>query len=134
MKIGLISDIHSNFEALSAVISRLESMNVDKVICLGDIVGYGANPAECVKLVRENCDVVLAGNHDFAVAGSQTVSWFNKDALDSVNWTKSIIDDDTSHYLSSLPLTYVEEDVVYVHGTPHKPEKWSSSFSINYKI
>ncbi|MCH8928030.1 MAG: metallophosphoesterase family protein [Candidatus Marinimicrobia bacterium] len=125
MRIGLISDIHSNLEALSAVLSRLESMSVDRVICLGDIVGYGANPVECINMVREKCDVVLAGNHDFAVAGTQSVSWFNQDALDSVIWTKNIIDDDMSHYLSSLPLTHVEKDVVYVHGTPHKPEKWS---------
>ena len=125
MKIGLISDIHSNLEALSAVISRLEKMNVDRVICLGDIVGYGANPVECIKLVREKCDVVLAGNHDFAVAGNLSISWFNQDALDSVIWTKKNIDDNMSNYLSSLPLTYVKEDVVYVHATPHKPEKWS---------
>jgi len=65
LRIGLISDIHSNLEALSAVLSRLDNMSVDKVICLGDIVGYGANPVECIKLVKENCDVVLAGNHDF---------------------------------------------------------------------
>jgi len=125
LKIGLISDIHSNLEALSAVISRLEKMNVDRVICLGDIVGYGANPVECIKLVREKCDVVLAGNHDFAVAGDLSISWFNQDALDSVIWTKKNIDDNMSNYLSSLPLTYVKEDVVYVHATPHKPEKWS---------
>jgi len=125
LKIGLISDIHSNLEALSAVISRLEKMNVDRVICLGDIVGYGANPVECIKLVREKCDVVLAGNHDFAVAGDLSISWFNQDALDSVIWTKKSIDDNMSNYLSSLPLTYVKEDVVYVHATPHKPEKWS---------
>jgi len=130
LRIGLISDIHSNLEALTAVLLRLESISVDRIICLGDIVGYGANPAECIELVKEKCDVVLAGNHDFAVAGIQSVSWFNQDAMEALNWTINILNDDMSHYLSSLPLTHVEEDVVYVHGSPHKPEKWSYIVSL----
>ena len=125
MKSGIISDVHSNLEALTAVLSRLDESGIDRIVCLGDIVGYGADPVECLELIAEKCEIVLAGNHDYAVGGKHSVSGFSPDAAEAVTWTQDAISGSWEVYLSSLPLIYEEEGIVYVHASPHKPEQWS---------
>ncbi|WP_372368032.1 metallophosphoesterase [Candidatus Uabimicrobium sp. HlEnr_7] len=76
MRYGLLGDIHSNLEALEAVIDFLENQNIDKYLCVGDIVNFGANPKECVKLIRELSSIVVAGNHDYAVVGKLQMAYW----------------------------------------------------------
>ncbi|MCR4317888.1 MAG: metallophosphatase family protein [Planctomycetes bacterium] len=123
MKYGVIGDIHSNLEALTVVLDVLRREGCDKILCVGDIVGYGANPKECLDLIREVCHDVVAGNHDYAVCGKMSDNYFNAYARDAVIWTREQLDEDSIDYLASLPLTLqVDENVTIVHGALTYPD------------
>ncbi len=123
MRLGVISDIHSNLEALQEVLDNIG--NVDAMICPGDIVGYGPNPSECCDIIRAlDCKTVL-GNHDAAVSDRMELAWFNPHAGRAVLWTRDIIDDDSINYLKSLPLIYSSDDFVMVHGSLKDPEEFA---------
>lgn len=119
MLYGIISDIHSNLEALDVVLSKL--YRVDKLICLGDIVGYGPNPNECVKKIRELKIPTVAGNHDKAVTGGIDFSWFNQNAKDAVNWTQREITEENLEYLKSIPEVLAVNGFEIVHGSLRDP-------------
>lgn len=124
MKIAVISDIHSNFEALNTVISHLKQTGVDKIVCLGDVVGYGPRPNECVELVRQNCQTCLMGNHDHAVLGLTDTYHFNQYARDAVLWTQRTMTTNNKAYLENNPFSHHENEILYVHSTPVHPEEW----------
>ena len=124
MKIALISDIHSNLEALESVLREIEKQKPDKIVCLGDVVGYGANPNECCELVRRYCDICLLGNHDAAVCGKTDTSYFVEHARISAEWTKRELSDENIEWLSSLPYTWSFENLLFSHSAPHSPEEW----------
>ncbi|TKJ41524.1 metallophosphoesterase [candidate division LCP-89 bacterium B3_LCP] len=122
MKLALISDIHSNLEALTAALEAVERFKPDELICLGDIVGYGADPGECIELVRNHTSRVIMGNHDAAVANLlQPENNFNDYALTAIHWTRSVLSDDHRDYLKTLPLEILFDDLHLVHGTPGNP-------------
>ncbi len=121
-KIAIIADIHSNLEALEAVLRRIETEKPDKIICLGDIVGYGANPNECCDLVRKYCDVVLLGNHDASVVDSNLSEYFVEHAREAIEWTRKVLHPHHKAWLSSLPLTYELRPFYFSHGAPYSPE------------
>lgn len=123
-KIALISDIHANLEALESVLKEIEKYKPDKIICLGDIVGYGANPRECVELVRKNCDVVLLGNHDEAVFSPEITDAFVEHARYSAEWTRAQLTEQDIEWLKTLPYTYQEGDYFFCHGAPYSPEDY----------
>ena len=125
MKTAVISDVHSNIEALSAVFSELEQTGIERVICLGDIVGYGADPDDCLHLIKDKCEVVIRGNHDSAVSGSDEYSSFNPEAEEAIYWTRNRISEEWKSYLETLPMIFEENGIIYVHASPHKPERWS---------
>ena len=120
MRILVLSDIHSNLTALEAV---LESAGAyDAVWCLGDIVGYGPDPNECIALVRGlNNLVCLRGNHDAATIGNVDQHTFNQDASLAISWTKRILGADGKEFLLSLPEKKIIGEVTLVHGSPHNP-------------
>ncbi|MHC4598946.1 MAG: metallophosphoesterase family protein [Planctomycetota bacterium] len=123
MKYGIFGDIHGNFEALEAVVEQLKSHGVEKFICVGDIVGYGANPVECVNLVRELCSVVVAGNHDFATIEKLNIDFFNSYAREAVVWTRKQISQEHTDYLAGLNLVEkIEDEMTVVHGSLNFPE------------
>lgn len=127
-KIALISDIHSNIEALTAVMDDIEARGCEKIYCLGDIVGYGPNPVECIDIIRQKCQVVLQGNHDEAVV---IVAYaFNRIAKQAVDWTREVLKPNETdsfirirrwNFLKKLPQTYEEEGMLLVHGSPRNP-------------
>ena len=119
MKYGIISDIHSNLEALNIVLSNLK--DIDKLICLGDIVGYGPNPNECVEVIKNLSIPTVAGNHDKAVIGELSIEWFNRDAADAVRWTQIEISGKNLEYLKSLPIHLDFENFEIVHGSLREP-------------
>jgi diadenosine tetraphosphatase ApaH/serine/threonine PP2A family protein phosphatase len=124
MKIAFISDIHSNLEAFQAVIASLARYDVAKVMFLGDIVGYGANPNECIDLLRGIADCNIAGNHDSAAVDKTDISNFNPYAQEAVLWTKEVLTRQNALFLSSLPLTDALNDFMVVHSSPLHPELW----------
>jgi len=121
MRYLVISDIHSNLEALEAVLEDA-SGQYDEIWCLGDLVGYGPNPNECVDKVRELPLACVAGNHDWAALGKLSLDDFNPDAQEASRWTQENLNGITRAYLESLPETLVIEDkITLVHGSPRHP-------------
>jgi len=130
MRIGIISDIHSNLEALTAVLAVLEQRKPDRVMCLGDVVGYGASVNECCSLVRKTAEVTLLGNHDAAVAGRMDYSFYYDAARHALDWTASRIDPDHLEWLRSLPYGHRIEHVGFTHGNPVDPEAYAYVFAL----
>lgn len=122
MRIAILGDVHANLDALNAVIDATRKANVDEYYCVGDLVGYGAQPSECIKAIRDlNCATV-AGNHDHAAIGRTAIEFFNPDAKLAVEWTRSRLSDEDRKYLESLPLVIEREEFTIVHATRHTPE------------
>jgi len=130
LKYAIISDIHGNLAALEASLSFIDKEKCDHIICLGDIVGYGPYPNECIKLIRQSADVVLAGNHDHAAVDLLTTSYFNKYAKLAAQWTKNVITADNWRYIAGLPYEKVIHDSMYVHASPRNPEEWDYVLSV----
>jgi predicted phosphodiesterase len=124
MKIAILSDIHSNLEALETAFEYIDKEDISKVYCLGDIVGYGPNPNECIEIIRERCDVVLMGNHDYAALGLANIEYFNDYAKASVFWTISSLEQDNLDYLHDLPFSYKGDNFLLVHASPSTPPHW----------
>jgi len=128
--IAIVSDIHSNLEGLQAVLKDLEKYPVEKILCLGDIVGYGPNPRECIDIAI-NFDFSILGNHDEAALFVQESAFFNEKARKAVEWTREQLDDPIENeknqerwnYLGELPRTYNVNGALLVHGSPRKPVK-----------
>lgn len=128
MRYGVFSDVHSNQEALEAVLAALQAERVDRLLCGGDLVGYAAAPERCVVLVREACDVVVAGNHDWAAVGKFPMTWFHQEAQAALAWTSAQLSSATQHYLAGLPLVWHDDQVTLAHGTLHEPEAFHYLF------
>lgn len=125
MRQALISDIHSNLEALTAVLSDIDRQRIDRIVCLGDIVGYGPNPCECLDLVIARSQLTILGNHDQAALFDP--EGFNPVALKAIYWTRDALDRAPGRasvvnrrwdYLSELPKSKTEGNILYVHGSP----------------
>jgi len=129
MSIVILSDIHSNLESFQAVLKDCSRERVDQLLCVGDIVGYAADPDRCIEMLRGITSHVVAGNHDWAVAGLADISYFNPEARAAVEWTAGIIAADHSAYLKGLPLTLCLPGMLLVHATPYQPEAWDYIFS-----
>jgi len=130
MKYAIISDIHSNFEALTACFEVIDQEKVDAVACLGDIIGYGASPNECVEMVRDRAQFVVVGNHDCAVVGQTDTEYFNHDARSAVFWTRQELSPENQDYLKALPDTLEIGRSLLVHASPSNPREWRYIFYI----
>jgi len=124
MRYGILSDIHGNLEALQAVVDRCKKEGVEGFLCLGDIVGYGANPRECLDMIRQLKAVSVAGNHDWAVSGRLDPVYFNWTAKAAVVWTKKQISSDDIAFLKSLEPVFKNGEVILTHGTLNEPERF----------
>jgi diadenosine tetraphosphatase ApaH/serine/threonine PP2A family protein phosphatase len=117
----VISDVHANQPALEAVLAAAEEAAVEEIWCLGDVVGYGAQPDGCTSLVRERCDVCLAGNHDLAVIGALDVSSFSESAAAAVGWTRGHIEQQSLDYLRGLEPAGSRQQIGLFHASPRDP-------------
>jgi hypothetical protein len=113
MRYAILSDIHGNLEAAQAVLKDIEKRSVDKVVCLGDIVGYYPDPNKCVDLIRKSADYCVAGNHDYAAIGRIDTRTFTYYAYAAMEWTKENISKQSREYLESLPLTIELDDMFF---------------------
>ncbi|NSW51814.1 MAG: metallophosphoesterase family protein [Anaerolineae bacterium] len=122
MRILVLSDIHGNHIALKAVLKAAADEGYDTIYCLGDLVGYGPNPDECVSTIRElgNLSCVM-GNHDAAVSGYISIESFNQDAQDSVHWVVDHLSPENLLYLNHLPDLLVKDGCTVTHGSPRNP-------------
>jgi diadenosine tetraphosphatase ApaH/serine/threonine PP2A family protein phosphatase len=130
MRIAILSDIHSNLAALEAVIRKMDDLGISTAWCLGDIVGYGPFPNECLEIVRTRCSLVVTGNHDSGVVGVTPVDDFNEFGLRAIYWTRGALTAEHLEYLRGLPLSETHESCTLVHASPFEPSKWHYLHSI----
>lgn len=121
MRYGILSDIHGNLEALKAVLDQCRKQNVQGYLCLGDIVGYGANPRECLNLIRDIKAVTIAGNHDWATSGRLDARYFMDDGKAAILWTRNHITFEDIQWLNDLELVYKGKEFLIVHGSLQDP-------------
>jgi predicted phosphodiesterase len=121
MRVAVVSDIHGNFTALEAVLADVDGDGVDELWCLGDVVGYGAQPNECCATVAQRAAVCLAGNHDLAVRGTIDLAEFSGDAGVAASWTSEVLDAESRTFLNGLAPSGERERVGLFHGSPRDP-------------
>src|SRR3712207_428900 len=121
MRIAIASDIHGNRHAFEAVIAAAEADGADELLCLGDLVGYGADPDACVALADAHCTVCLAGNHDLAVIGVLSLEEFSRGAALAAQWTRDVIEPATRDFLLSLAPQGSADGVGLFHASPRDP-------------
>ena len=124
MKYAVISDTHANLEALTVCLRKIDEIKPDRIICLGDLIDYCAQPNECTELIKNNCDVVILGNHDEAQFRYSLAGGFSKNAFISSLHTRDIIKNEYIEYFLSLPYTHSENNLLFVHASPYKPEMY----------
>jgi len=122
MRYAIIADVHANLTAFAAVLKDIEQRGgMDEIWCLGDTVGYGPDPHECIALLRQQRHVCVAGNHDWGAIGKVNIADFNPDAAAACQWTTQQLSPEDIRYLENLPLTLERDDFTLVHGSPREP-------------
>ncbi len=124
MRYGIFGDIHSNLEAFEVVLRELNRQKVTQLICVGDIVGYGAEPNRCVEKIRSMSIPTVAGNHDWTSVGKSDINYFNSNAREAVLWTGRTLKSENKRYLDKLPLVIEKNDFQLVHGSLKEPADW----------
>ena len=128
MKFAILSDIHSNLEAFQVVLEHVKQQKCTHYVCLGDVVGYGPNPRECLKITRElDCPIVM-GNHDEYCATDLDLTGFNPMAADAIRWTRGQLTEEEKTWLRDLKYVRTVESFTIVHATLDLPEKWAYVF------
>jgi predicted phosphodiesterase len=120
MRVAVLSDLHANLAALDAVLEHVGD-RADAVWCLGDVVGYGARPNECVQVVRDRCQLVIAGNHDLAACARIDPQLFAADAGRAIRWTREVLTADAEAWLATLAPNRIEGRIGIYHGSPRDP-------------
>lgn len=122
MRYALLADIHANLAAFSAVLDDIRQRGgVEEFWCLGDVVGYGPDPSQCIELLRQHKHICVAGNHDLAAIGKLDIAKFNPDAAVACRWTAQQLTAADIEYLGSLPSVIEKGDFTLVHGSPREP-------------
>jgi diadenosine tetraphosphatase ApaH/serine/threonine PP2A family protein phosphatase len=121
MRIALLSDVHGNLPAFEAVLEDVDSEGAEEIWCLGDLVGYGAQPDGCVQMARERCNLSLAGNHDLVVTGEIPIADFSASAAAAARWTQETIGEETMAFLKRLVPADPEREPALYHGSPRDP-------------
>jgi predicted phosphodiesterase len=130
MKIAIISDIHSNMEALEAVDDVMSDLGVEQIYFAGDVVGYGPDPALCADWVQGRADLSVMGNHDSAALGLMDTESFNPNAKKAITWNAEQLGQQARDFLTSLPMTMERDGITVVHANPREPEGWNYIFSL----
>ena len=124
MRIAIFGDIHANLEALETVLKDAEEHGCEKYVCLGDVVGYNANPVECLERVREMDCPVVKGNHDEDAGGDHSLEQMNPTAAEALDWTRNQLSDDQRAWLRKLRMVRQVESFTIVHSTLDQPQSW----------
>ena len=124
MRYAVISDIHSNLEALNAILSKISELNADDILCLGDVVGYGANPNECIDIVRRTGIRCIMGNHDSRASGLEEPDNFTPLAKEAALWTRDQLTGDNKRFLRELPRELTIEGFIIFHGSIRDTDRY----------
>ena len=129
MRYAILSDLHANLEATEAVMADAQANDCTHFVCLGDVVGYNANPHECVEIVQRMECPVVKGNHDEQAALKESSRGFNALAEAAINWTRDHLTEEDKAWLRALPLTESVRDFSIVHATLDSPDQWGYVFN-----
>lgn len=130
MRWAILSDVHGNLQALEAVVAHLKTMqDLDGIVFLGDVLGYGADPNDSLELLREICALWVAGNHEHGVLGRTDIGTFNEEARAAILWCRDHLIPAHRAFLDRLPLMLDVEEFLCVHATPHHPGEWLYLFT-----
>ena len=126
MRYAVLSDVHSNLEALSVVLTDIEQKKIGDIVFLGDAVGYGPSPNECIDLLAKRCKICIAGNHDWGVLKRTDITCFNEYASDTIEWTRGVLTIKNNNRLKAFPVQKEDrnEDILFVHSSPKEPGEW----------
>src|SRR5207302_5591392 len=124
MKYAIIADIHANLEALNTVLADIKNQNCTHIACLGDVVGYNANPKECLDIVRAMNVPVVKGNHDEYCSSDEPLDGFNPAAAEAVNWTRRQLAGEDRQWLRELKYVRMVTSFTIVHATLDGPQRW----------
>jgi predicted phosphodiesterase len=125
MNIIIISDIHGNLEALNKTLEYIDKLEGSKrIVCLGDIVGYGPNPVECLEIIQSLTDKICLGNHDYAISNTDLDYQMNRQALEAIRWTKTVLSKKSKNVIKGFQVQIEEDNVLYVHASPDNPMAW----------
>lgn len=132
MAYAVISDVHSNLHALEAVLKDIGDRRIDEIYFVGDAVGYGPQPNLCIDLLKKDCGILIAGNHDWAVLEYISTEFFNVHAADAVTYNREVMTDEHMRDLEGFNLLKSSEkrNALFVHATPRDPENWDYLFSV----
>jgi predicted phosphodiesterase len=128
MKYAIIADIHGNLEAFQVVLEDIRAQNTDHIVCLGDVVGYNANPKECLQIVRELNIPCVKGNHDEYCSTESALDGFNPHAAQAVHWTRDQLSAEEKQWLRDLKFTRMVANFTMVHSTLDAPDRWGYVF------
>ena len=128
MKFAIIADIHANLEAFQTVLADIKEQKCTHYACVGDVVGYGANPKECLKIVRDMGMPCVKGNHDEYCSMDEQLDGFNAHAAEAVNWTRKQLNDDERQWLKDLKYFRLVTSFSMVHATLDGPQRWGYVF------
>jgi len=131
MRFLVLSDVHGNVDALERVLEEAERLRPDMIVSLGDVVGYGANPNECINLIQEAASIRIGGNHDVAAAGIIGTDTFNSTAQRSIAWTSQMIHPRHRDALSEYDTVRRFGECVFAHASPLSPMEWQYIYTIN---
>jgi predicted phosphodiesterase len=129
MRIGIFSDVHSNLEALQAIVELYKDQNIDMFVCLGDVVGYGANPNACCDIVRDMVAYTVLGNHDAAVSDRMDYGYYYDAARNALDWHRNAVTEDNYGWLRTLPYREDGVDMTFCHGSPKNLEAFDYIFT-----
>lgn len=128
MKYAIIADIHGNLEAFQTVLEDIKTQNVNQIVCLGDVVGYNANPKECLQIVRDMNIPCVKGNHDEYCSSEDALEGFNPHAAEAVHWTRNQLTTDDRQWLRDLKYSRMVGNFTIVHATLDAPQRWGYVF------
>jgi len=132
LRIGVVSDIHANLEALEVVLAVLDNEGIDYLACLGDVVGYGAQPNECCDRIRELADVTVLGNHDAAVCGRMDYSYYRAAARHALDWHAGKLSAENMAWLEGLSYEHkLDDEITFCHGSPLALEEFEYIFALD---
>lgn len=122
MLYAVLGDIHGNLEALEGVLADAREAGAERILSVGDVIGYGADPRGCLAVMQEQDALMVGGNHDYAGADKFSLDYFNADARDSIEWTREQLTDEDRDLLAALPLVETVDEITLVHSSPFSPE------------
>jgi predicted phosphodiesterase len=131
MRIGIFSDIHANLEALEACLEVFRGQSLDYIVCLGDIVGYGAQPNECCDIIRNLANATILGNHDAAVCGRMDYSFYRPEARQALDWHREVLTPANMAWLRELKYRHDHEGIAFCHGSPLALEDFEYIFVLD---